>query len=105
MGTRENWKIDPKIALARGDREQHFWSPHCRNGMLALERVQRRLTSMLSGMEWFGDEESLDLRGGGDLSHPESGQYLEHTAGDRGGGRVTDSIEEVLRPALELPSH
>ena len=36
-----------------------FWSPHFRKEVIALERVQRRFTRMLPGMEHLSYEESL----------------------------------------------
>ena len=40
-----------------------FWSPHFRKDVEALERVQRRFTSMLPGMESRTSEERLRVLG------------------------------------------
>ena len=36
-----------------------FWSPHFRKDVIALEKVQRRFTRMLPGLERFSHEERL----------------------------------------------
>ena len=40
-----------------------FWSPHCQKDVEALERVQKRFTRMLPGMEGISYEERLNKLG------------------------------------------
>ena len=40
-----------------------FWSPHCQKDVEVLERVQKRFTRMLPGMEGISYEERLEKLG------------------------------------------
>ena len=63
----KNWQVTLQLyrILVRPHLEYsvQFWSPHCQKDVEALERVQKRFTRMLPGMEGISYEERLEKLG------------------------------------------
>ena len=63
----KNWQVMLTLyrTLVRPHLEYsvQFWSPHYQKDVEALERVQKRFTRMLSGMEGISYEERLEKLG------------------------------------------
>eukprot|EP00061_Rhincodon_typus_P013636 g40142.t1 len=70
-----------------------FWSPYCRKDIIKLERVQKKFTMMLLGMEGLGYKEMLDRLGLPSLKC----RRLRGLQTTRLGNHLEDRVNKFLR--------